>query len=89
MLFIPALWFHNMTAKDFGMAVNIFWKNLEPALYDPKDPYGNKDLVPAARGLKMLDNVMSQLESLPDDYRDFYARQFIIKLESKCLQKPL
>ena len=29
-LYIPALWFHNMTALDFGMAVNVFWKNLDP-----------------------------------------------------------
>ena len=28
-LFIPALWFHNMTAKDFGIAINVFWKNLD------------------------------------------------------------
>uniref|UniRef100_A0A090XAE1 JmjC domain-containing protein n=1 Tax=Ixodes ricinus TaxID=34613 RepID=A0A090XAE1_IXORI len=27
-LFIPALWFHNMTALDFGVAVNIFWRHL-------------------------------------------------------------
>ena len=31
-----------MTAKDFGIAVNLFWKNLDDKLYDPKDPYGNK-----------------------------------------------
>ena len=24
-LFIPAMWFHNMTAQDFGVAVNVFW----------------------------------------------------------------
>ena len=28
-LYIPALWFHNMTAKDFGVAINVFWKNLD------------------------------------------------------------
>ena len=26
-LYIPALWFHNMTAKDYGVAINVFWKN--------------------------------------------------------------
>ena len=41
-MFIPSMWFHNMTAKDFGIAVNLFWKNLADKLYDPKDPYGNK-----------------------------------------------
>jgi len=88
-LYIPALWFHNMTAKSFGIAINIFWKNLDQSLYDPKDPYGNKDLLPAAKGLSMLDKVIDQLQVLPDDCRDFYARHMILKLESKCLSKPL
>jgi tRNA wybutosine-synthesizing protein 5 len=78
-----------MTAKDFGIAVNVFWKNLKPEFYDPNDPYGNKDLLPAARGLKMLSNVIGQLKALPDDYKDFYARQLINKLESQCLLRPL
>ena len=36
LLYIPALWFHNMKARDFGVAVNIFWKELEGRLYDQK-----------------------------------------------------
>lgn len=48
-IFIPALWFHNALALDFGVAVNVFWKNLKCDLYDKNDPYGNKDLIPANR----------------------------------------
>lgn len=48
-LFIPALWFHNTLALSFGVAVNVFWKNLDHSLYDKKDFYGNKDLLPAAK----------------------------------------
>jgi tRNA wybutosine-synthesizing protein 5 len=48
-LYIPALWFHNALALDFGIAVNVFWKNLKCELYDKNDPYGNKDLIPANR----------------------------------------
>ena len=36
LLYIPALWFHNMKARDFGVAINIFWKELEGRLYDQK-----------------------------------------------------
>ncbi len=86
-LFIPALWFHNMKAIDTGVAINIFWKNLKDELYDKKDPYGNKDLLPAAKATRMLDNVWHQLDDLPEQYRDFYARQLIARLESKCLSK--
>lgn len=88
-LYIPALWFHNMTAKDYGLAINVFWKNLNSELYDKKDPYGNKDLLPASKSLRMLDNVIRQLEDLPTDYKDFYGRQLISKIEKKCLQKPI
>ena len=86
-LFIPALWFHNMKATSPGVAINIFWKNLEEKLYDKKDPYGNRDLLPAAKASRMLDNVWHQLDTLPDEYRDFYARQLIARLETKCLIK--
>jgi tRNA wybutosine-synthesizing protein 5 len=48
-IFIPALWFHNALALDFGIAINVFWKNLKHELYDKNDPYGNKDLIPASR----------------------------------------
>ena len=85
LLFIPALWFHNMKAVDAGIAINVFWKNLEEQLYDKKDPYGNKDLLPAAKAMRMLDNVWHQLDGLPEQYRDFYARQLISRLEEKCL----
>ena len=50
-LFIPALWFHNMTSLDFSVAVNVFWRNLGTEVYDKKDPYGNKDPVPASKVL--------------------------------------
>jgi tRNA wybutosine-synthesizing protein 5 len=86
LLYIPALWFHNMTAIDYGVAINVFWKNLDTSLYDKKDPYGNKDLLPAAKSLRMLDNVIKQLEQLPLEYKDFYARQLIAKIEKKCCQ---
>lgn len=85
LLFIPALWFHNMKAIDAGIAINIFWKNLQDDCYDKKDPYGNKDLLPAAKAMRMLDNVWHQLDNLPEQYRDFYGRQLIARLESKCL----
>ncbi|CAB4055779.1 TYW5 [Lepeophtheirus salmonis] len=84
-LFIPSLWFHNMEALSFGVAVNIFWKNLDDKLYDKKDVYGNKDLVPAANADRMLINIIKQLELLPQDYRDFYGRQLINKIKKKCL----
>lgn len=86
-LFIPSMWFHNMKALDFGIAINMFWKNFDLKLYDKKDPYGNKDLLPAAKSLRMLDNVIRQLDELPSEIKDFYARLLILKLSKKCLNE--
>jgi len=83
-LFIPALWFHNMLAHDFGVAVNVFWKELDEKLYDNKDPYGNKDHVPAAKAFQSADNIIKNLHQLPPEYRDFYCKRIIEKLKSKC-----
>lgn len=46
-VFIPSLWFHNVVALNFSISVNVFWKNLDLSLYDKKDTYGNRDLIPA------------------------------------------
>ena len=36
----------------------MFWKELEEKMYDPKDPYGNKDHLPAAKALQSVDTVI-------------------------------
>ncbi|XP_037512446.1 tRNA wybutosine-synthesizing protein 5 isoform X2 [Rhipicephalus sanguineus] len=82
-LFIPALWFHNMTALDFGIAVNVFWRNLDASLYDKKDPYGNKDLIPACNALTSVDKAMKQLQLLPFDCQQFYALKMISHIKER------
>jgi len=86
-LFIPALWFHNVTALDFCVAVNAFWKNLPVEMYSSKDVYGNKDLVAACRAQLFVNNAVKALEQLPDGYKDFYARKLMQSIKSKCLLK--
>ncbi|XP_065289797.1 tRNA wybutosine-synthesizing protein 5-like isoform X3 [Dermacentor albipictus] len=80
-LFIPALWFHNMTALDFGIAVNVFWRNLDASLYDKNDPYGNKDLIPAAKALASVERATKELQLLPFDCQQFYALKMISQIK--------
>lgn len=82
-LFIPALWFHNVIAQDFGIAVNVFWKNLTHELYDKKDPYGNKDLIPASRAMDSVKHALKVISELPSDYKDFYGRRMVEIIKSK------
>ncbi|CAG5119643.1 unnamed protein product, partial [Candidula unifasciata] len=88
-LFIPALWFHNMTYEDFGVAVNVFWRHLEENMYDSKDPYGNHDPVPVQRANQIVDRALKALEELPDVYRDFYARRLCDRIRSKACIRDL
>ncbi|KAG5833552.1 tRNA wybutosine-synthesizing protein 5 [Anguilla anguilla] len=82
LLFIPALWFHNTLALQFGVGVNVFWRHLKAESYDKKDPYGNKDPVAAARAMQVLERALQALEELPPDYRDFYARRMVLRIQS-------
>ncbi|XP_055351200.1 tRNA wybutosine-synthesizing protein 5-like [Paramacrobiotus metropolitanus] len=81
MLFIPAFWMHYMVAEEFSIAVNVFWHNLPKELYDSKDTYGNKELLPYFRASQGLDRALKQLENLPREYRRFYARMLKAKLD--------
>ncbi|XP_054707243.1 tRNA wybutosine-synthesizing protein 5-like, partial [Uloborus diversus] len=82
-LFIPALWFHNMKYLDFGIAVNVFWKELDPMLYDKKDPYGNKDHLPAQQAFMSVDKALATLSKLPASYKEFYCLKLISHIQKK------
>ncbi|KAI3355918.1 hypothetical protein L3Q82_004461 [Scortum barcoo] len=83
LLFIPALWFHNTLALQFGVGVNVFWRHLPADCYDKKDPYGNKDPVAATRALQALERALHILDELPADYRDFYGRRMIQRIQNR------
>jgi len=81
MLYIPALWHHNVRALTPCLSVNIFWRHLDAGLYRGKDLYGNKDPAPAAEARKHFSNAISELEALPPSYRTLYMSQMIAQLE--------
>ena len=84
--YISALWYHNVINLEWGVAVNIFWRHLEASYYDPKDPYGNKDLLPGSRALQVMDRAVKILEELPEEYKDFYVKRLMIRLQQKGLK---
>jgi len=86
-LFIPAYWFHATKALDFGAAINVFWRQVpSPHYFDPKDVYGNRPPLPAARASRALNTAIGQLEQMPLEERTFYARGFISQMEDKIKQ---
>jgi tRNA wybutosine-synthesizing protein 5 len=80
-LFIPALWFHNVIALDFSVAINVFWRHLDDYFYDKKDLYGNKDLNPALKSFEWTQKSLKELKTLPEPYRTFYIKRLIDTLK--------
>lgn len=82
-LYIPALWFHNVTALEFGVAVNVFWRHLEAEFYDSKDTYGNRDPPQVQRALQVVEKAAKLLNELPPEHRLFYGHRLLAHLEAK------
>ena len=87
-LFIPALWFHNVTSRGFSVALNLFWRShhgdatsASTALYDRKDLYGNRDPPAATRAAELVEAAVAELASLPDPFRSFYSSRAARRLE--------
>lgn len=81
-LYIPALWFHNVKSMDFAVSVNAFFHHLPQELYDKKDLYGNRDPVPIQQAQHHSQQIIELLNQLPDDFRKFYGLQIIRNLEN-------
>lgn len=79
-----ALWFHNVISEEFGVALNVFWKHLPAESYDKTDTYGNKDPMAASRAIQILDRALKTLDELPEEYRDFYARRMVLRIQEKA-----
>lgn len=84
-LYIPALWFHNVVSLDFSVAVNMFWKHMPPEFFDAKDTYGNRDPPQVQRAMQIVDRAIKVLNELPVEYKDFYGRCMINKIQSQLL----
>lgn len=64
----------------------MFWRHLPADSYDKKDPYGNKDPVVASRALQALERAINALEELPAEYRDFYGRRMMQRIQKRTLR---
>ena len=83
-LAIPALWPHNVTALEFSVAINVFWRGLPKCEYASKDLYGNRDPVLCEEALELVTKAAAKLTEedattgdrrLGKRYVDFYARK--------------
>ncbi|KAI0016277.1 LCM-domain-containing protein [Xylariomycetidae sp. FL0641] len=86
-LYLPPVWPH--TAKpltDSGVAVNIFFRNLQSGYAPGKDVYGNRDLAAYEKSRHDLTKVSNYFNKVPQDMRDFYIRRLADELAQKGLE---
>lgn len=79
-LYIPALWFHNVRSEEFSVSVNSFFRHLPLEFYDRKDLYCNRDPPLVQESSRLLDQIIDRMDQLPDDFREFYMKRFSRRL---------
>lgn len=58
-LFLPPLWLHTATPlSNLGVAVNVFFRNLENGYSSGRDVYGNRDLAAVSSQFLSADTVV-------------------------------
>eukprot|EP01127_Copromyxa_protea_P022393 TRINITY_DN8005_c0_g1_i1.p1 TRINITY_DN8005_c0_g1~~TRINITY_DN8005_c0_g1_i1.p1 ORF type:complete len:1059 (+),score=205.67 TRINITY_DN8005_c0_g1_i1:15-3191(+) len=86
-LFLPSLWFHNTWTEDASISVNVFFKHLSDGMYEPKDLYGNKDLLVAEQAMADVEKACQKVANLPAHYSQFYLRKLLGIVEAQLGQK--
>ncbi len=84
-LYIPPLWPHSALAQGGGIAVNTFWRDLDPSAYaHGRDIYGNRDLRAYEEGRSKVRQLERSLAHLPSDQAAFYLKRLAKELEDAC-----
>ncbi|KAI1343805.1 leucine carboxyl methyltransferase [Xylariaceae sp. FL0016] len=85
-LFIPPVWPHTaMPLKDMGIAVNVFFRNLENGYSSGRDVYGNRDVASYEKGRQDVARIASSFSRLPQHMREFYIGRLADELAQKKL----
>ncbi|OTA88070.1 hypothetical protein M434DRAFT_126533 [Hypoxylon sp. CO27-5] len=83
-LFLPPLWMHTATPlSSLGVAINVFFRNLENGYSSGRDVYGNRDLAAYEKGRQDVARIANAFNKLPIDMRDFYIKRLACELAEK------
>ncbi|KAI0181862.1 LCM-domain-containing protein [Hypoxylon sp. FL1284] len=83
-LFLPPLWMHTASPlSNLGVAVNVFFRNLESGYSAGRDVYGNRDLAPYEKGRQDVARIANSFGKLPPDVRSFYLKRLADELVQK------
>ncbi|KAI1388412.1 LCM-domain-containing protein [Hypoxylon trugodes] len=83
-LFLPPLWMHTATPlSNLGVAVNVFFRNLENGYSTGRDIYGNRDLAAYEKGRQDVARIANAFSKIPSDMREFYIKRLADELAHK------
>ncbi|KAI1764359.1 LCM-domain-containing protein [Hypoxylon sp. FL1150] len=83
-LFLPPLWMHTASPlSNLGIAVNVFFRNLENGYSAGRDVYGNRDLAAYEKGRQDVARIANSFSKLPSDIREFYIKRLADELAQK------
>ncbi|KAI1323855.1 leucine carboxyl methyltransferase [Xylariaceae sp. FL0255] len=85
-LFLPPTWLHaTAPLSDMGVAVNVFFRNLEAGYSTGRDIYGNRDVAAYEKGRQDIARVANSLSKMPRDMRMSYMRRLADELAAKIV----
>jgi tRNA wybutosine-synthesizing protein 4 len=75
-LLLPPAWLHTAAPlTDFGVAVNVFFRNLDTGYSSGRDVYGNRDVAAYEKGRQDVARITNSFGKLPRDMQAFYLRR--------------
>ncbi|KAH8158149.1 hypothetical protein CIB48_g10098 [Xylaria polymorpha] len=86
-LFLPPLWLHSTAPlTDLGVAVNVFFRNLETGYSSGRDVYGNRDIAAYEKGRVDVARITNSFRKLPRDVQSFYMRRLADEMAQNILR---
>ncbi|KAI0137534.1 leucine carboxyl methyltransferase [Xylariales sp. AK1849] len=83
-LFLPPLWLHAAAPLTSpGVAVNVFFRNLESGYSSGRDVYGNRDLAAYEKGRQDVSRIANSFAKVAPDMKAFYVRRLADELRQK------
>ncbi|KAI0441478.1 leucine carboxyl methyltransferase [Xylaria telfairii] len=86
-LFLPPLWLHSTASlTNLGVAVNVFFRNLETGYSSGRDVYGNRDIAAYEKGRVDVARITNSFRKLPRDVQSFYMRRLADEMAQNILR---
>ena len=90
MLFLPPLWLHAAEPRtDFGVAINVFFRDLERGYASGRDVYGNRDLAAYEKGRQDVARIVKAFDGVPQAMREFYVARLADEMKERLRERDL